>query len=308
MRAALYQSQGSPVRVEEVPDPVPESGAIVRMAVASLNPLDGDLWCGRGGIKTPTPHIPGLEGAGYLDGKPVLVFGGGVGIVRSGTLAEQVAVPASCIYPIPDGVPLEHAAMCGAAGATAVRLVELAGATSSDHVLVLGASGVIGTLVVSLLGNLGIRVTAQVRDISRAGPVQRARTRVITMSQPRDMPAAVGAEALTVIIDPLGGQWSAASIEVLAPRGRLINYATISGEAASIDMKSLYRKAATIRGYSGLGEPNEHQRCITAALERARMGQLPLEVARRFSLDDAAAAFACISSGAQGKTLITIDA
>ena len=148
MRAARLHTIGGTVQLDsDVPDPIAGPGeVVVEMAYAAVNPLD--IWVSRGAPGTAgdqLPWTPGVEGTGYVDGAPVLVRGGGIGVIRPGVTAERVCVPADAVVALPAGADLAQVAGIGVAGTTAyLSLHDRAHVTSNDRVLVLGASGGVG--------------------------------------------------------------------------------------------------------------------------------------------------------------------
>ena len=95
MRAARLHSIGGTLQLDELPDPEPGPGEkLVDIAYASVNPLD--VWITQGSVGAAAanlPWIPGTEASGHVDGRPVLVRGGGLGVVRPGTYCSKMAVP-----------------------------------------------------------------------------------------------------------------------------------------------------------------------------------------------------------------------
>src|SRR5512144_1565803 len=130
MLAARIHEDGGPavLVVEEVADPVAGPGEVlVRVRAASLNHLD--LWVRRGLPSVPKPRILGADGAGIVEalgpgvsglepGEPVVINPGVehgskitvIGEHTDGTHAELIAVPASNVYPLADGLGFEEAA------------------------------------------------------------------------------------------------------------------------------------------------------------------------------------------------------
>jgi L-iditol 2-dehydrogenase len=72
---------------------------------------------------------------------------------RHGAFAEYVSVPEPIVYPLPDGLPLEHAAMLEAA-AVALHAVRRSDVALGDAAVVVG-SGMIGLLIVQALRLVG---------------------------------------------------------------------------------------------------------------------------------------------------------
>ena len=104
MRAARLHSIGGALQLDELPDPEPGPGEkLVDIAYASINPLD--VWITQGSIGAAAanlPWIPGTEASGQVDGRPVLVRGGGLGVVRPGTYCSKMAVPADWLLEVSD--------------------------------------------------------------------------------------------------------------------------------------------------------------------------------------------------------------
>jgi NADPH2:quinone reductase len=111
MRALRYTEIGGACGVGEI---------VVDMAYAALNAIDAQIWRGVGGLSPSLPHVLGIEGSGWLDGKPVMIFGQGAVVVRHGAAAEQAVFSHATLYLVPEGVDPAAAAVCGATGATAV--------------------------------------------------------------------------------------------------------------------------------------------------------------------------------------------
>ena len=95
MRAARLHSIGGTLQLDELPDPQPGPGEhLVDIAYASVNPLD--VWITQGSVGAAAanlPWTPGTEASGHVDGRPVLVRGGGLGVVRPGTYCSKIAAP-----------------------------------------------------------------------------------------------------------------------------------------------------------------------------------------------------------------------
>lgn len=79
-------------------------------------------------------------------------------MVHGGTFAEFVALPATSVAKIPDGVDFEIAAGLPLTGLTALRSVETLELSSDDTVLIHAASGGVGFLAAQLAVEAGARV------------------------------------------------------------------------------------------------------------------------------------------------------
>jgi NADPH2:quinone reductase len=294
VRAVRVHAFGEPLRVEEVPEPEPGPGEVlVEVRYAGVNPLD--VWVTEGTVAgggQPLPFVPGADGAGEVDGRPVVVRGAGVGVTRDGLYRERAAVPASAVFPVPEGLDLRTAAALPVAGSTAWRLVhDVARVGPDDRVLVLGASGGVGSLVVQLSRRQGASVWGQTTDPGKAGFLEDLGAERAVVADAGALVRAVADLGPTVVVDPLGGPFTPAAVEALAPFGRLVLYGTSAGPRAELDLRTLYRKAVQVLTYSGTIEPEDRNReALREVLEAARRGELRASVDEVLPLERAAEA------------------
>jgi NADPH:quinone reductase-like Zn-dependent oxidoreductase len=155
-----------------VPDPVPGAGEVlVRVRAAALNPKDVFTLRGRFRLLSGRrfPKIVGLDLAGevlsagggspFRPGEAVYGFLSGFGALR-GSVAEQVAVPARWLAPLPRRTSFAEAAAVALAGSTALQAFrDVAQLRPGDRLLVHGASGGVGALAVQLAKIRGAHVT-----------------------------------------------------------------------------------------------------------------------------------------------------
>lgn len=149
---------------------------VVRVRAAGINGLDWKIREGylRDVMPTVFPTVLGLELAGevhatapgsrFAVGERVF----GLAAPGNGAYAEFVAVPEVLLAPIPAGVSNQVAAALPVAGLTAWQMLHAAGAPKADGtVLVHGASGGVGTLLVQMAKQLGLKVIATASPSSR---------------------------------------------------------------------------------------------------------------------------------------------
>ena len=122
--AARLVEHGKPLNVAEVDLPAPGGDeAEVEMRYGGVNPVDRYRAAGTVDAGSPVPRTLGAEGAGTFEGRPVVVFGHGVGTTRDGIWSTRAIVPRAALIDVPAGVDLQHAAVMGVAGVTAWRTV-----------------------------------------------------------------------------------------------------------------------------------------------------------------------------------------
>ena len=130
MKAIQVQSHGGPevLKMTTLPDPEPGAGEVsVRIKASALNPLDSIVRMGYFPIAKKPPLILGEEASGIVErdaagfkaGERVIVYGGGLGVFRDGAWAELVAVPASSLRRLPEGISFEEGAALANVGVTA---------------------------------------------------------------------------------------------------------------------------------------------------------------------------------------------
>jgi NADPH:quinone reductase len=210
----------------EVSEPEPSATeALVRVSTTSLN---------RGEVSrsaaAPAGQRPGWDVVGVVE--RAAERGGGpsvgatvVGLVNSGAWAELVAVPADFLAVIPPGVSPAQAACLPVAGMTAVRALALGGFPVGKRVLVTGASGGVGHLAVQLARSVQMTVTGLIRNPEADAGAAASCHHVI-----RDIAEAVG--PFDHILDGVGGAVLTRCLEVVAPRGVVVSYASTLMEPA----------------------------------------------------------------------------
>ena len=78
-----------------------------------------------------------------------------IGIHRPGSYAAYVVAPATNVYPLPDSLSLEHAALAEPL-ACAMRSAKLSGCTATDVLLIIGL-GPIGLFIMQVAQQMGVR-------------------------------------------------------------------------------------------------------------------------------------------------------
>src|SRR5271169_4885677 len=150
MRTLRFAEFGPPsvLRVEEVAIPEPGQGeALVRVTAAAINPSDiGNV---AGHFKNTTlPRTPGRDFAGIVvkgkhhEGAEVWGSSGKLGIVRDGSHAEYVVVPAETLSLKPKSLSMAESAAIGVPYITAwASVVSAAQIQRGETILVIGAAG-----------------------------------------------------------------------------------------------------------------------------------------------------------------------
>ena len=235
MRAMRYHEYGPPesIRAGVVKRPNPAADEVlVELAATSVNPADWQLGAGyaRSMFDLPMPFTPGMDFAGIVReiGSGVTsfaigdrVFGANL-IVRSGSYAEYVTVPAAIVAHVPQNVSLGIAAAVPLAALTAWEATfgaaQQAGWRTGHRVLIQGGAGGTGTFAVQFAKQFGAHViatsSAHNHDLLRSLGVDE----VIDYRSARFEDLVDGVDA---VIDLVGGDIPLRSIPLIREGGAL---------------------------------------------------------------------------------------
>jgi len=310
MRAALIREIGALPELGEVDGP---SGNTIEVLAAPINPID--LAVSRGILASghpALPYVPGCESVGRSgDGRLVWVFGGGLGTLRNGGMAERVAIDASHAVEVPEGADPAVAAGLGIAGLAGwLPFAWRAPLRGGENVLVLGATGSVGLVAVQAARLLGAgRVVAAGR--SEAG-LERALSLgaddVVHLGETNDLVAAFkdafGGDGPSYVFDPLWGAPAAAAVQAAVPWATIVNLGQSAGATSELASAAVRFKTLSILGHTNFAVPAdelaEHYRRLVG---HAVTGEIRLDV-ERVPLDDVAAAWERQAAGAGTKLVL----
>ncbi len=327
MRAAVITRPGGPEVFEIQSRPVPSPGRgelLIRVRASAINRADLLQRIGRYPAPPGAPaDIPGLEFAGEIallgDGVTGWKVGDRVcGLVGGGAHAEYLTTHERTVARVPDGLSWEVAGAAPEAYITAHdALVTQAGLRPGELVLVHAVGSGVGLAAVQLATQLGATVFGTAR-----GPGKLEVARAMGM---RDgcQPAAVGwvAEAagrwsagrgVDVVIDLVGGDYTAESLSAMAPKGRLMLIGALAGSKATVDLRTVLGKRLTIRGTVLRSRPLEERIQCIQAFEREVLpwlasGRLTPRIDASFELGAIAEAHALVEgNGTIGKVALSI--
>jgi NADPH2:quinone reductase len=294
VEAVRLVEHGQPLQIEQVDLPEPGPGeALVDIAYAGVNPTDMYAAQGLSASQASVPRTLGAEGAGTLEGRRVMIRGHGVGTTRDGVWATAAVVPRAALIDVPDGVDLEAAAAMGVAGVTAWRTVtEVAQVKADDTVLVLGATGGVGSVIVSLAHSIGATVAGQTGNADSVGWIKELGADHVVVADAENVAEAAAGLRPTVVFDELGGGFTGAAIEALAPHGRLVLFGTAAGGEGQVPLRSLYRKGISVLGYAGaLASDEVIHAAIQEAMQALAAGKLTVPIAKTMPLTQVNEAF-----------------
>ena len=325
MRAAVCPAYGDPEVVEVTdldPPALADGQARVRVEAAAVNFPDVLLVAGRYQITVPPPFVPGSELAGEVvevagDAAGVRVGDRVFGSTLVGAFAEEAAVAAASLTPIPDGVEAGAAAAFGVAHRTAYHVLRsVAGLRPGEELVVLGAGGGVGLAAVQLGALLGATVTAVASsDEKRTAALAFGAARTID-HRAGDLRGALRAAlpgGADVVVDPVGGDLAEPALRSLRWGGRFVTVGYASGVIPSIPLNLVLLKGVHVLGFQFLDFAthalDDRARDERELLDLLAAGRAFPHVGARFALDDAARALRLVADGrAVGKVVLDVAA
>ena len=321
MKAAAIEINGGPEAFSyiEMPDPAcPDDGLVI--AVEAISIEGGDLLARAMSPLKTVPHVVGYIAAGTIIEVGASVTGRKVGervvtLHGDGSHATKRAVSAAMAWPIPDGVSTQDAACVPVAFGTAFECLFTAGDLQPGQtVLIHAGSGGVGMAAIQLAKLAGATVIATASSADKL-----ARLKAFGMDHGIDYAAQdfvketqklVGKDGVNVVIDSVGGRTLADSVKVLGWRGRLVSVGIAARGGSSVDAFSLWARNNTLHGVllatALRAEYPRTYAMIGECLARVASGELKVQIAKVFPLEEAAAAHAYIEGRhAFGRVVMT---
>ncbi|WP_103352242.1 zinc-binding dehydrogenase [Amycolatopsis sp. CA-128772] len=301
------------LRLASVAVPEPGPGEVsIDVAYAGAN--FAEILYRQGVVDVPLPFVPGIEVSGRIRALGEGVTGLAVGepvaaltIVASGGYAEVVTTAAELVAPL-GATGLDVAAAVPSNSTTAFLVLErVAGLKRGERVLVHAAAGGVGSQLGQVARLLGAgRVAGTVGSAAKIA-VARAYgyDEVVLREQ------AGGTGEFDVVVDMVGGPARRASLDRLAPMGRLVVMGNASGaEDAGISANELWFTNKTVAGFNlaalSAVAPETVGRALRRAVAAVADGTLRVDV-EPLPLADAVTAHRRLESGSTtGKLVLRV--
>jgi NADPH:quinone reductase-like Zn-dependent oxidoreductase len=341
MRAAVLESRGRDGLVlRDFPKPELKSGeALLRVHAVGLNRVDLYMRDNGAGITHELPQVQGVEAAGVVaeapagsglrPGQKAVMYANAfcgrcrycsagdqplclnadiMGEHRHGALAEYVAMPAHCFFPLPDDADLVAAGALMTGHLTSWRMLFGKRALQAgETVLVVGIGGGVAVATLQLARLAGARVivtSSSDAKIARAIELgasdginyrtEKVAQRVLEMTD---------GEGVDMVIDSVGEASWADSLRSLRRGGRLVTCGATTGSNPGADLQRMFIRQLEV--YGSTGGSLEEFRQVVALFSR---GDIAPVIDKTFALSDVRSAFDRLFQGEQfGKVVVTID-
>lgn len=340
MRAAVYESFGGAITVNEVERPAAAAGElVVEVLAVGLCRSDYHGWHGTD-PDIVCPHVGGHEFVGRIvavgadiagfeiDQRIVAPFTCGCGVcetcrsgqhqacaiaqqpgfTRWGAFAQYCTVPyaATSAVLVPDSLSDEAAALVGCRVSTAYRGVVERSRLAANEVLCVYGCGGVGLAAVGFGRALGAKVVAIDRSPAALALASTMGADVALDASSDDVPAAIhemfgGAH---VSVDCLGnGAVASNSIRSLRPLGRHVQIGLFPTASAELPISYVIRNELEVLGVHGLSASRFHE--VFALISAGRFDPVAM-ITRRLTLDDIPAALPAMATFPQpGVAVVT---
>ena len=322
MHAITIEDPGGPEALvwAQVPDPTPAAGeVVVEVTAAAVNRADVMQRQGHYPPPPGSPPYPGLECSGVITAIGADVTGHHVGervcaLLAGGGYAEQVAVPAGQLLPIPHQMSVQEAAALPEVACTVwSNVVDIARLRKGETLLVHGGGGGIGTFAIQLGKALGARVLVTAREAKheqlRALGADLAidYTSADFVAETRE---ATDGRGVDVILDIIGAKYLDRNVAALAPDGRIAIIGLQGGRRGELDLGALMAKRGSVSATTLRARPAaDKARIVKGVRERVwplvDAGAIRPIIDRTFPMAEASAAHRLMeSSDHLGKILL----
>jgi putative PIG3 family NAD(P)H quinone oxidoreductase len=293
---------------------------LIEVAAAGVNRADIGQREGHYPPPAGASPLPGMEVSGTIRAVGSGVHGWAEGdrvcaLLPGGGYASLAVASAGSLLPVPAHLDLVDAAGLPEAIATVWSNVFLtAGLRAGETLLMHGGSSGIGTIAIQLARALGSLVAVTAGSPAKLAACARLGAEILIDYRREDfaerIAEATDGRGVDVILDSIGGGYLERNLRCLAPRGRLVNIANLSGSTGPLDFGLMMRKWLSIHGSTLRARPAaEKDEIMASVLENVwplvENGQVVPVIDHRYPLAEAAAAHTRMESSEHiGKLLL----
>lgn len=325
MQAIVIKNPGGPevLQLEERESPKLQTNEVlIEVKAAGIN--RPDVFQRLGGYPAPEgapDDIPGLEVAGIIKevGAEVLQWKVGdkvCALVAGGGYATQVAAPAVQCLPIPKGLSFVEAASLPETFFTVwSNVFDRGHFQEGESFLVHGGTSGIGVAAIQMVKSMGGRISTTAGTDEKCKFAMDLGAELAINYTKQDFQEIIkdNTAGVDLILDMVGGDYTAKNINILKPDGRLVIINTMKNAESSLNMKKVMVKRLTITGSTLRARSPEFKGQIAENLKKhiwpkIEVGKIRPIIYKTFPLKDAAKAHALMESSEHiGKIVLVID-
>jgi NADPH:quinone reductase len=317
MKSLRFAVFGPPsvLRIEEVAIPEPgDADALVQVMAAAINPSDCKNVSGHF-KETTLPRTPGRDFAGIVvrgknhEGEEVWGSPPKLGVIRDGSHAEYVVVPAETLSLKPKSLSMPQAAAVGLPYLTAwASVVSAAQIQPGEIILIIGAAGAVGQAAIQIANWKQARVIgAAVTSDPIPGTesvintkTEALREKVLALTQGRGVDA---------VLDTVGGPMFEPALRSLRYGGRQVAITSAADQRVSFNLVDFYHNRSRLIGVDSNGLASREVAEITNELRSGfETGALKPPPIETVPFERAVDAYSRVASGqAKAKQVLTFD-
>jgi len=330
MKAAVIHKFGDVdvLKYEDIPTPKPPSDhVLIKILAAGVNRLEHSLREGSVVPELAFPHILGADASGEVAelGEGVTGFDIGErvipmpgfplkedefdirpavnalsftlpGLGRPGTYAQYIEVPAQWVVKDETGLKPEEVATLPMVLGTGVHALKTIGEVKAgDKVLVHAGAGGAGSMQIQVAKILGAQVATTIREEAKDELARKAGADLVINTRKDDFVERVkqwtDGRGADVVIDSLGGDILAKSIDAVKAQGVVVAFGFAAGSNVSFDIRNLFFQQKQLRG-SMASDIEE----LKWGLEQVKAGKIKPMLDHTLPLKEAAEAHRLIST------------
>jgi NADPH2:quinone reductase len=301
----MCKAYGTPetLVVEDVPSPTPGRGqVVVAVKACGVNFPDTLIIRGLYQFKPPMPFSPGSEVAGVVKqvgegvetikpGDRVIAFG------AFGGFAEEMLVEIDGLVPMPATMDFATAASVVMTHGTALHaLKDRAHLRPGETLLVLGAAGGVGLAAVQIGKAMGAKVIAAASSDEKLAICREHGADAVINYGTEDLKERVNQltrrQGVDVIVDPVGGLSTEASLRTMNWNGRYLVIGFTAGEVPRVPLNLPLLKSCSIVGVFwgafAVRDPRHNRENLDELLGWFDAGMLRPRISSRYPLEAAA--------------------
>lgn len=324
MKAVLCHDYGSidQLTVESVSEPqITDNELLLKVLAAGVNFPDGLLVQGLYQAKPELPFVPGMECCAEVlqAGSETSGLSVGARVICSspkyGAFAEQLAISANNVIPVPDFIPPTEACNLLVAHGTAHHaLQQRADLKAGETLVVLGAAGGTGIAAVQIGKAMGAKVIAAASSDEKLALAKANGADALINYSSENLKDAIrhhtegGAD---VIYDPVGGELFDAGVRAMQRNGRYLVIGFASGAIPKLPVNlALVKEFSLVGVFWGTftqKEPAVFADNMRTLFDWYKDNKVSVQIDRTFTLDETATALNYVMNrNVKGKVSIDI--